>query len=92
MEVKEFWKPEFNYKKRTYNEVLDEFESTMKGSIERHLISDVPVGSYLSGGFDSGTVTTLASKMYPEKFNTFTCTFDIKGNYDEEYDNNLIIV
>jgi asparagine synthase (glutamine-hydrolysing) len=83
LEVKEFWKPEFNYKKRTYNEVLDEFESTMKGSIERHLISDVPVGSYLSGGFDSGTVTTLASKMYPEKFNTFTCTFDIKGNYDE---------
>jgi len=83
LEVKEFWKPEFNYKKRTYNEVLDKFESTMKSSIERHLISDVPVGSYLSGGFDSGTVTTLASKFYPEKFNTFTCTFDIKGNYDE---------
>jgi len=83
LEVKEFWKPEFNYKKRTYNEVLDEFESTMKNSIKRHLISDVPVGSYLSGGFDSGTVTTLASKIYPEKFNTFTCTFDVKGNYDE---------
>jgi len=83
IEIKEFWKPEFKYKKRTYKETLKEFREIIDRSIKRHLISDVPVGTYLSGGFDSGTVTTLASKIYPQKLNTFTCTFDIKGNYDE---------
>ncbi|MCD4760044.1 asparagine synthase (glutamine-hydrolyzing) [archaeon] len=83
LEKVEYWKPEFRYKKRSYMETLNEFREILKRSIKRHLISDVPVGSYLSGGFDSGTATTMASKIYPNKFNTFTCTFDVKGEYDE---------
>jgi asparagine synthase (glutamine-hydrolysing) len=83
LEIKEYWKPEFKYKKRNYQELLKEFRETFKNSIKRHMTSDVPVGSYLSGGFDSASVTTLASKEIPEKINTFTCKFDIKGEFDE---------
>ncbi len=83
LEIKEYWSPEFKYKKRTYKELLKEFREVFKKSVKRHMISDVPVGSYLSGGFDSASVTTLASKETENKLNTFTCKFDIKGEFDE---------
>ncbi|MEE9509358.1 MAG: asparagine synthase (glutamine-hydrolyzing), partial [Candidatus Bathyarchaeia archaeon] len=44
--------------------------------IERQLVSDVPVGSYLSGGLDSGSITAYASKLVP-RLMTFTGGFDV---------------
>jgi asparagine synthase (glutamine-hydrolysing) len=44
--------------------------------IKRQLISDVPVGSYLSGGLDSGCITAFASKFVP-RLMTFTGGFDV---------------
>jgi len=44
--------------------------------VERQLVSDVEVGSYLSGGIDSGSITSIASKIYPN-LKTFTCGFDL---------------
>lgn len=83
LKIKKYWDPKFNYKKRTYNEVLQEFKKIFQKSVKRHMLSDVPVGTYLSGGFDSGSVTTIASKYNKNPINTFTCKFDIKGEYDE---------
>ncbi|MEE9215231.1 MAG: asparagine synthase (glutamine-hydrolyzing) [Thermodesulfobacteriota bacterium] len=44
--------------------------------IERQLVADVPVGSYLSGGLDSGSITAYASKLVP-RLMTFTGGFDV---------------
>ena len=44
--------------------------------IERQLVSDVPLGSYLSGGIDSGSITALASRFIP-RLMTFTGGFDV---------------
>jgi asparagine synthase (glutamine-hydrolysing) len=60
----------------------------LRETIQRQLVSDVPVGSYLSGGLDSGTITALASEHVP-RLMTFTGGFDvatavsIEGYFDE---------
>ena len=46
--------------------------------MERQLVSDVELGSYLSGGMDYGTLTALASKKLPY-IKTFTCGFDLSS-------------
>lgn len=50
---------------------------TMRDSVEHHMIADVPVGSFLSGGIDSSIIATLMQKVRGEnKVKTFTVGFD----------------
>lgn len=53
----------------------------MVDSVNTHLISDVEVGTFLSGGVDSSIIATLASRVNP-KIKSFTVGFDVEG-YDE---------
>lgn len=52
-------------------------------SVERHIISDVPVGIFLSGGVDSSAITALASKQGKRKVNTYTAAFDFQGGSND---------
>ena len=56
------------------------YESSLKylfnRVIERQLVSDVPLGTYLSGGLDSGSITAFASRFIP-RLMTFTGGFDV---------------
>jgi asparagine synthase (glutamine-hydrolysing) len=61
----------------------DELESLIRQAVSRQLRSDVEVGSYLSGGLDSGTLTTLAVAENPA-LRTFTCGFDTANISDTE--------
>lgn len=64
-------------------------------AVTRQLISDVPVGSYLSGGMDSGSIVSVASQHIP-RLATFTCGFDLssvsgrEANFDERREAELI--
>jgi asparagine synthase (glutamine-hydrolysing) len=72
-----------------------ETERLFKQAVTRQMISDVPVGSYLSGGMDSGSITAQASK-HVNRLSTFTCGFDmsevtgVEANYDERRDAELM--
>ncbi|MCX9011537.1 MAG: asparagine synthase (glutamine-hydrolyzing) [Candidatus Methanoperedens sp.] len=48
---------------------------TLKETVKMHLVSDVPVGMYLSGGVDSSTILALMKMFYPDKISTFTVGF-----------------
>ena len=47
-------------------------------AVKRQLISDVDLGSYLSGGIDSGSITAVAASELP-RMRTFTCGFDLSS-------------
>ncbi len=70
-----FREPENKADHREYREELDRL---MRQAVSRQLVSDVELGSYLSGGMDSGTITALASKELPY-IKTFTCGFDLSS-------------
>jgi asparagine synthase (glutamine-hydrolysing) len=57
-------------------EYLEEFDRLFRQAVNRQLVSDVDVGSYLSGGMDSGSITAIAATQLPY-IKTFTCGFDL---------------
>ena len=56
--------------------------SLLETAVEEHLLSDVPVASFLSGGIDSSIVTVLAAQRLERKLETFSVGFDVAG-FDE---------
>ena len=76
-------------------EAIEETRRLTCQAVERQVHSDVAVGSYLSGGIDTGTIATLASRSL-EKLTTFTCGFDMslasgfELNFDERRDAELL--
>jgi asparagine synthase (glutamine-hydrolysing) len=60
------------------DEWTERVRSAFEASVRRHLISDVPVGSFLSGGMDSASVVAVASAQIP-RLMTFTGGFDLRA-------------
>jgi asparagine synthase (glutamine-hydrolysing) len=56
----------------------EELNRLLQQAVRRQLVTDVELGSYLSGGMDSGTLTALAARELPY-IKTFTCGFDISS-------------
>ncbi len=72
-----YFTADFGPKKRTYGEAVELIDKTVKDSVKYHLIADVEVGSFLSGGVDSSYVASLCR---PDK--TYSVGFEVK-NFDE---------
>lgn len=59
-------------------EYLEELDRLFRQAVNRQLVSDVELGSYLSGGMDSGSITAIAAQSIPN-LKTFTCGFDLSS-------------
>lgn len=74
------------YNKPTLNisdeEAIDEVERLLKSSYEYRMVADVPVGLFLSGGYDSTSVAAILQKNRGEKLKTFTIGYKETG-YNE---------
>jgi len=64
----------------TYTEATKELESLLHSAFHYRMVSDVPVGVFLSSGYDSSTVAAILSQS--QKINTYTIGFD-ESRYDE---------
>ena len=75
--VRPFWSPPARDGSRSISleEAADEVESLLVRSVESQMMSEVPLGSYCSGGVDSGLVTGYASKASPHRLQTFAVGF-----------------
>jgi len=58
------------------NEILDELDSRLRLVTSQHMISDVPIGAFLSGGVDSSAVTALMQSQSSTPVRTFSIGFD----------------
>jgi asparagine synthase (glutamine-hydrolysing) len=57
-------------------EYVEELDRLFQQAVSRQLVSDVPVGAYLSGGMDTGAITAVAAKQLTD-LQTFTVGFDL---------------
>jgi asparagine synthase (glutamine-hydrolysing) len=62
----------------TREEATEEITRLFTQAVTRQLVSDVPIGSYLSGGMDSGSITAVA-RHHLGRLSTFTCGFDLSS-------------
>jgi len=85
IEVKEYWSP-FHLERMGENISESEAELRMmellRRSVKSRLISDVPLGVFLSGGIDSSAITALAQQEVPGKLKTFSIGFE-DPSFDE---------
>lgn len=71
--VESYWNLKYEPKvQMDFGELLCELEQRIESTVGRHLISDVPVGAFLSGGMDSGIVVTMMNRMLRDGFKTFS--------------------
>jgi asparagine synthase (glutamine-hydrolysing) len=70
-----FREPDHNASKQEY---LQELDRLFKQAVNRQLLSDVELGTYLSGGMDSGSITALAAHQIPN-IKSFTVGFDLSS-------------
>ncbi len=97
--IKQYWDFDFSEPEvvKDEREYIEELDRLFTQAVERQLVADVEIGSYLSGGMDSGSITAIASRYlrtdtkfpHANYLKTFTVGFDLSSasgmelSYDE---------
>ena len=88
VKIKKYWSLEEEIKEAQLNlftnesEALETLESALNESIKMQMLSDVPLGAFLSGGVDSSLIVALMQKQSSQSVKTFTVAFE-ESEFDE---------
>ncbi len=83
LEVQPFWRPSTTETfEGTEQEATLQLQRVLLDAVQSHLVSDVPIGAFLSGGVDSSLVVALMARLSGERVKTFSIGFDIP-EFDE---------
>jgi asparagine synthase (glutamine-hydrolysing) len=83
-ESKRFWKLELNQQGGNARDLSDVLRGKLHAAVKSQLVSDVPVGVFLSGGIDSSLVAALAQRHSTQRLKTFTIRFE-----DPQFDESI---
>jgi len=76
LDTKSYWNLTFQINRQSREkEQAEELRAILERSIARHLVSDVPLGVFLSGGLDSTTILALATRTIREPVTTYTIAY-----------------
>jgi len=79
-----YWKPDFKTDLfHTEDYFINELQQILDNTITQQLRSDVPIGTYLSGGIDSSLVTIMASKVVKHPLKSFSGAFKEGSEFNE---------
>lgn len=82
--ISQYWKLEAEENRETTDEAIEHTCFLVKDAIERQLVSDVPLATFLSGGLDSSIISKVASDYYKEKgtvLNTYSVDYTDNDKY-----------
>jgi len=80
----QFYTPTFERREPTFEKAVGELRSRLDAAVERRLMSDVPLGAFLSGGIDSSIVVGTMADLMDEPVRTFTVGFE-QSLFDESW-------
>ncbi len=92
--IERYWTPQMNTATSlSYEEAVKDVRKAVIDAVETRMISDVPVGAFLSGGVDSTAVVAIMQRAMNQRLHTFTVGFDFeagssgdsKFNVDAQY-------
>ncbi len=84
LDLRKYFTPTFDVLQKDYKQIVEDISNKMKDSVDKHQISDVEVGSFLSSGIDSSYIVSLA---HPDK--TYTVGYDIQKYSEISYATDL---
>ena len=84
IKIEKYWDLQFDQTDQTGTEAeyIDEMTGLIRDSVSRRLVSDVPLGAFLSGGIDSSAIVCFMKQSGHEPLKTFNVRFK-EGSYDE---------
>lgn len=86
LEKRKFWQPDFTQKLQLNDEEWSErILGTLEDATKLRMISDVPVGAFLSGGIDSSSVVAMMARLSNKPIKTFTISFPEKRHSEGAY-------
>ena len=88
IKIEKYWELNINETNHHEDYYLEKLRKILKDAVEKRMISDAPLGAFLSGGLDSSVIVAIMSKLSSEPIKTFTTGF---GHDLDEYNEAKIV-
>ncbi|MFZ4816544.1 MAG: asparagine synthase (glutamine-hydrolyzing), partial [Phototrophicaceae bacterium] len=86
IKIERYWQPSYLPKLNLSDaEWIQRTRATVTAAVERHMISDVPIGAFLSGGLDSSVVVAVMAQLASERVKTFSIGFDVAAYSETDH-------